>query len=206
MIDVEENKTNAFLTTDTDLEAVVSLAMVSETLPKVTKVSHYWKWVIIAMHNALQGYMVLALRGTCGLNVLDKKCREELIAARKRGSKDLPNLRLDGFMDLYQKIKRDKQMLLYTNSKSFRPRGSQTESVKSLNRLRNDFIHFLPKCLSVQVDGLPRVIKDCSDIVEFLAFECGNVVWYEEENKSKTGKLIATIRTNLSELNNLYSS
>lgn len=48
------------LDTDEALEAVLSLEMVRDQLLKVEQNLHYWKWVIIALHNALQGYMVLA--------------------------------------------------------------------------------------------------------------------------------------------------
>jgi hypothetical protein len=198
--DVEENKMNLWLRTDEHLEAVVSLEMVSATLPRVMEDVHYWKWVIIALHNALQGYMVLALTGPNGLNVLKEKCRQEWITARQRGDKIMPERRLDDFLTLYKKIKRDDLMLIYMGSQSFKPGGTQTENIKLLNELRNDFIHFLPKFLSLDVQGLPRTVNDCIDMIEFLAFECGNILWLEEENETKTKDVILKIRSELHKL------
>jgi hypothetical protein len=195
-----------WLRTDEYLEAVVSLEMVSDTLPKVMNDVHYWKWVLIALHNALQGYMVLALRGSDGLNVLTDKCRQKWIATRKRGHGAPLERRLDSFENLYKKIERDDLMLVLMHSQPFKSHGTQTESVELLKQLRNDFIHFLPKCLSLPVHDLPGVVNDCVDIIEFLAFQCGNILWYEKENETKTRALIATIRTNLSELNDLYGA
>jgi hypothetical protein len=56
--------TQLALTTDTLSDAVFSLRMTAECLDKVLDDPHYWKWVIIALHNALQGFMVNALRLT----------------------------------------------------------------------------------------------------------------------------------------------
>ena len=68
------------------------------------------------------------------------------------------------------------RMMMYGHSQPFKPQGTQTESVKMLNHLRNEFIHFLPKGWSLEASGLPQVVKDCVNIIAFLAFECGNVL------------------------------
>jgi hypothetical protein len=217
--------TDLWLSTDEGLEAVFSLEMVSECLPKVSENIYYWKWVLIALHNALQGFMVLALRGSDSLNVLTKKCAEKWLAARERRDKTFPERRLDGFWNLYKKIqtgretydeglktgsylyrKPDDLMLMYGNSQPFRPHGTQDESVKMLNDLRNDFIHFLPKQSLLGVHGLPRVVDDCVNIINFLAFECGNILWYEEGHKIKTRDLIATIRSHIALLKPFYEA
>lgn len=207
---------DVWLDTDETREAVVSLEMVAECLQKVNRNVHYWKWVVIALHNALQGYMVLALKGTDGFNVVTRECRKEWIAARKRQDEWFPERRLDSLLNLYKKIQRgralyDQQvklncylprgpgdlMLMYDGSQPFKPRGTQNKSVKLLHELRNDFIHFLPRSWLLQVSGLPRVVDDCIDIIEFLAFECGNILWHEKDLETKTRELIKKIRDGL---------
>ena len=68
----------------------LSLEMVSETLAKVLDNIYYWKWALIALENALQGYMVLALKGTSSINVLKEKCAQKFEAAWERGDEVLP--------------------------------------------------------------------------------------------------------------------
>jgi hypothetical protein len=210
---------NPWLSTDETVEAVTSLEMVSETLPKVIDDVRYWKWVLIALHNALQGYMVLALKGTDSFNVLTPECQKQWMEADRRDDKVWPERRLDSFQNLYKKIKKgrkrydedaklgrsssrgpDDLMLMFVDSQPFKPRGTQTKSVEMLRILRNDFIHFLPKGWLLQVSGLPRVVSDCIDIIEFLAFQCGNILWHEKENETKTKDLIMNIRSELSKL------
>jgi hypothetical protein len=153
--------------------------------------------------------MVLALKGSDGLNVLTKECEKEWIAAFKRDDKVFPERKLDTFLNLYKKIKSGRslyeqrvktgrisyrkysdRMMMYVHSQPFKPQGTQTESVKMLNALRNKFIHFLPMGLSLDARGLPQVVKDCVSIIGFLAFECGNVIWNDEELETKTKELV----------------
>ncbi len=212
---------DTWLRTDEALEAVLSLELVSDSLPKILDNSHYWKWVLISLRNALQGYMVLALKGSNSLNVLTKECAEKWIAAWKNHDSIFPERKLDSFLNLYKKIKKGRKqyeeeirlghshtlkrtrsdlMLMYANSQPFKPRGTQTQSVKMLNDLRNEFIHFLPKGLSLQASGLPQVVEDCVDIIEFLAFKCGNVLWHDGTLKLKTKELVDGIMQQIQEI------
>ena len=147
--------------------------MVSECLPKVLDNIYYWKWVLIALHNALQGYMVLALGGSGSPNILTKECATERMAAERRDDDVLPAPKLDNFLNLYKKIKAGRKlydeqlkvghilprkssdlMMMNVRSQPFKPHGTQTQSVKMLNKLRNDYIHFSPKGWSLGVHGL----------------------------------------------------
>jgi hypothetical protein len=201
---------------DEALEAVLSLEMVCEQLPKAATNPDYWKWVVIALHNALQGYMVLALKGPDGLNVLNKESAKEWKAACKSGSRYAPERWQARFLKLYERIQEGTEareeegrldfgdlkpesgsMMMYMDSRPFRPVGTQDESVTMLNYVRNEFIHFLPQGLSVEVSGLPRVVADCIDIISFLAFDCNNVVWYDPAHEDRTRNLIAQVRDQL---------
>jgi hypothetical protein len=97
-------KRDLWLSTDESVEAVLSLEMVSETLPKVLDNIHYWKWVLIALHNALQGYIVLALKGSGGLNIL-KECAQRWIAAERREDDVFPERKLDNFLNFIRKLR-----------------------------------------------------------------------------------------------------
>lgn len=186
-----------WLRTDEAQQAVLALRMASEQLSRVTANPHHWQWVIIGLHNALQGFMVLALRGTNNLNVLTDKCAMEWMAAYERGDSKYPEPKLDNFLNLYKKIN-SARMNMYIHSQHFKPRGTQGRSIKKLNSLRNELIHFVPKGWSLEVSGLPQIVADCLDAISFLAFQCGNVFWHDAELESQTKELIENARRDVS--------
>ena len=150
--------------------------------------------------------MVLALKGSGGLNILTKECAQRWIAAERRDNDVFPERKLDNFLNLYKKIKRARLMMMFVDSQPFKPHGTQTESVKMLHKLRNNYIHFLPMGWLLGVHGLPRVAADCLDIIEFLAFECGNMLWHDPHLERKTKDLVAQVKSHLATLNELYGT
>jgi hypothetical protein len=188
------------LRTDEVLDAVTSLEMFCELLSKVTDNLHYWKWAVVALHNALQGYMVLALRGSNITNVLTEDCRKELQKSLKSQGTLGPPLKLEYFLELYKAIQSD-QMERPLDGQRFRPQGTQTESVGSLHNDRNNFIHFVPRNLWLPETDLLQVSKDCIDIIHFLAFECGSIIWDDDALGAKTRNLIEQAMVQLENLN-----
>ena len=197
---------NWFETNETQ-EAVLSLQMMSEQLDHLAKSGnkHYWTWIIIGLHTALNGFMVLALRGTNDLNVLPEKCAKQWLTAYDSNSGKYPEKRLDSFLNLYNKIKSEK-MNLYTNSKLFIPKATQDSSVEKLNSLRNDFIHFIPKVWLIEPSYFIQIVYDCLDIISFLAFDCGNVMWQEEDLETQTRELIEKAKKSVALIKKTYSS
>lgn len=192
-----------WLRTDEAQEAVLALEMVKERPSKVAEEPYHWKWVILALHSSLQGFMVLALRGSDRLNALTNHSAKQWIEAYRIGDDQLQKPKLDTFLNLYEKIQSG-QMMIYGISKVFMPTGTQTDSVRRLNRLRNDFTHFLPKGWSLEVSGLPRVVNDCLAIISFLALESRNILWHEEAFEAKTKALIEQIQQEIGALTEAY--
>ena len=185
-----------WLRTDETLEAVSSLEMVAISLKNVENDLYQWKWSILALHNSLQGFMVLALRGGSGLNCLKDHIAIEWLRAYRAGDK-LPKEELDGFLNLYKKIKNPERMRFYVNSKPFNPSGTQGDSIKRLNRLRNEFVHFVPKGWSLEITGLPNIFLDCLHIIEFLGWKCGNIFWHEKMNSKRAKRAISISKKTL---------
>jgi hypothetical protein len=196
-----------FLEIDETQDALISLQMMNKQLDNLERTGNtqYWKWVIIGLHNALNGFMVLALRGTNNLNVLTEKCAKQWLIAYYSNNGKYPEPKLDNFLNLYKKIKSGK-MNLYSISKSFTPSGIQDISVKKLNKLRNDFVHFVPKNWLIEVSGMPQISDDCLDVISFLAFDCGNVMWQEDDLETQTRELIEKAKQSLALIKKAYSS
>jgi len=172
-----------FLKTNEHEEAVSSLEVFTISLENVSEDVYYWKWAILALHNSLQGFMVLALRGGNGILPLKDHIAEAWLKAYREG-KDYPKEELDTFLNLYKKIKSN-NMNFFGHSIKFMPKGTQGYSVKKLNRLRNDFIHFLPKSYLLEVSVLPKICLDCISIIEFLGWKCGNIHWYYDKQEAR---------------------
>jgi hypothetical protein len=167
-----------YLKTNEFEEAVSALEMVAELVTGMTDDRYRWKWIILSVHQALQGFMVLALRCGDGLRPLKDKVAAAWLQAYRQGG-EYPREELDSFLNLYKKIKSDR-MLFYQHSMKFLPVGTQGWSVKKLNSLRNDFIHFLPRAYLLEISGVPQICLDCLELVEFLGWQCGNILWHNE--------------------------
>jgi hypothetical protein len=191
-------------------DAVFSLRMVAECLAKVKEESHYLKWVIIALHNTLQGFMVSALCNGNDFPVIESvkaKIIECPACGHKTELQALKNERLIPFGTLYKRIKSPYYMQRVVFGKPFRPSGTQGKSVKKLIVwMRNSFIHFTPKGLFLRPLFYLPVVKDVIDVVSFLALESGNIFFNPEVLRSQTEKLIEEIRVITNELDKYYTA
>lgn len=150
--------------------------MAAEFSSNLTSDLHLWRWVIIALHNAAQGVMVLSLRHSNGLLALTDESYVSWVSAYEK-NKTLPPEKLDTYLNLYKKVKCKQWGQIGGNSR-FVPQGSEGGDIKRLNSLRNQFIHFTPKGWSLEVSGLPRICLASARLVSFLALETTNVFWH----------------------------
>ena len=167
--------------------------------------TYYWKWIIIALHNAMQTFMVLALKGSNGLAVLRKKSAEEWLIAYESGL-DTPETKLDSFLSLFKKIK-NKYILQYGMSKKFKCNSKINNSVKRINNeFRNFFVHYQPGLWSIELVGLPEILLNCTTIIQFCGWESGNVFWSDKKLERKAKDELRKLRKNLSILKKTYAS
>ena len=184
----------AYLRTDTQEEAISALQMAASSLEAIAIDCYRWKWAVLALHAAVQGFMVLGLRGSNDFEVLSSAAAKDWLAAVEAGDPPpLDQKRLDSFLGLYRKVKSDR-MLRYVNSKQFRPGKTHDRSLAMLNELRNEFTHFLPKHWSLEVSGLPSICGDCLDLIEFLGWDSGNVMWIDEGSETRAHRALAEAR------------
>lgn len=148
--------------------------MAGQFLSRIEEDKYYWKWMLVALHNSLQGFMACSLSGGDGLAILKDRMAQKWLAAQRDGL-PLPRGELDTFLNLYKKIK-SKQMLVNADSRQFIPRGRQDWSMRKLNRLRNHFVHYTPKSWTLEVSDLPKTSRDCIQVINFLVYKSGNIV------------------------------
>lgn len=194
-----------WLRTNSFRETVSALEACADELHLIERDPYRWKWVILALHGALQGMMVLALQGSHGLHVLREEDAARWLEAHARGGPYPTDLKLDDFLSLYDKIKSD-LMLMYSHSNKFRPQGAQGANVKQLNRFRNEFVHFTPRVWALELTGLPAVCSDCLDIADFLARQSNNVTWPDSGLAAQASGAFEAARASLASLRRGYES
>jgi len=84
-----ERKRDDWLEIDNLQNAILSLEMAVEYMGRIPANLKYWKWVIIGIHNCLQSFMVLALRGSTPVNIMSKKDAEKWLKAYEAFSQHL---------------------------------------------------------------------------------------------------------------------
>lgn len=191
-----------WLRTDELEESVSALRMMRDTALKVPNDVYQWKWIVIASHNALQGFMVLALRNGNNLTIMPEKLAGKWLEAY-RAEMPLPEERLDSFPNLYKKIKGEDMERLVL-SRRFTATDEHDRCVRKLQELRNDFIHFIPRGWSVEVSGLPSICLTVVEIIEFLGWESFNVLWYREGQREEAECIIAELKLTLAYVNEQY--
>lgn len=189
-----------WLRTNERKEAVNSLEKTYQFLLEVHEDPYNWKWVIIALHNATQAFMVLALMGTASLNVI--KYREKWFEAIRLGNEYPKQQSLLNFLKLYNDIKLKNRMMQNISSKLFLCSEEIDGSMEKINELRNNFIHFIPCSWSIEIALFPEICKQVLSVVEFLILESGNVRFYDDDEFEKVNlaELITKMKSVLGEL------
>lgn len=166
-----------YLRTDEREEAVRSLEWAATQSLLIEKDPYLWKWVLVSLHNAVQGFLVLALWNGNGLLTMKPKLAAKWLKALE-DSAPFPGDRLDDFLSLYEKAK-DSESFHLVGASPFAPGANHDRSMKRLNEFRNEFIHFTPKGWSLELAGLPAICLDVLAIVRHFGWETTPINWYE---------------------------
>ena len=186
----ERNPMPKYLETDEATEVFVTLTALSDFLQRSSNDVYYWKWVFIALHNAVQGAMVVALRRSDGFGPIQEKIERKWHEEYQKTGKSLPiDERLLRFLELYEKIKTP-GMLQNATIKCYSPPGGQDRAMTKLNDIRNEFIHFTPKGWSLELTGAPELCLEVVDVIDFLTKHCmGFIITAEISSESYSENL-----------------
>jgi hypothetical protein len=179
-------------------EAVKDLEKTRDELQVTRDDPHAWKWVVIATHNALQGFMVAALEAGSGLPSLTPKSVERFAAWHSNPTDPPPRQFTMTFEDLYKAVK-GLRMRQRVDSTPVLGDEQRDRSIALLNILRDRFMHF-PGALTwyLELDGLPRIINAAADVCHALAFESNNVSWpLDSDLAERASSAFQAIRANL---------
>jgi len=179
-----------WLRTDEKENAVDSLEMTAELLKRMkdTKRKSLWKWISISLFNTLYGFCICAIQGTNPDRVkeIDKRTgqfKNELIS----------------FPEALKRTQDQKWMHQFTHSQTLTLTTDQKQNIEKLRKdIRNNFEHFTPKGWSIEVSGMPKIVSDATDLIEFLALSSGNPLWdTDSKQEQRIRNAIGKIRSNL---------
>lgn len=180
---MNNNSSDYYLRIDEKQNTLDSLHKTRVFLAKVDEDEFYWKWAMIALHNAVYGSMVLVLLGT----------NPEKVRAKSK-SKDGEE-KLIGFREAFRRVQDKEVMRMYTNSKfvcitsdaekykrmpEYKDKAEffspeLRESIEHLNNyIRNQFMHYYPASISFGKGGFVQIIEDVTRLIEFLLLRSGN--------------------------------
>lgn len=192
-----------YLRTNEEYETANAMQMAAQFASGLPTDLHLWRWVIISLHNAAQGSMVLSLRHGNSLLALTDESHKAWMAAYNKGE-TLPPEKLDGYLNLYKKVKHKDLGQIGGNTR-FSPEGSEGGDIKRLNSLRNEFIHFTPKGWSLEIDGLPRIALAVARLISFLALETNNVFWHTADARGRLLDAHESFTKSMHGLQSLYA-
>jgi hypothetical protein len=119
------------------------------------------------LFNALYGFCICAIQGTNSDRVKERDSKTGRF-------KD----KLISFQEAFKRTQEDGWMRQYTHSQTLSPTGDQKISIQNLkDMIRNKFEHFTPKGWSIETSGMPQMVLDITDVIEFLALGSGNPNW-----------------------------
>ena len=151
-----------------------------ETIPDETR----WKWVSISLHGAVYGFAICALKGSsaeCRRVVYDKKGERWVIGIKRA---------IAWCQD-------EKRMRQYTNSKALTLSPDEESAICLLiDQLRNNFEHFDPKGWSIEISGMPEIVRHVLRVIEFLVLGSGNVT-LDDKQMDRFNAAVGRIKTAL---------
>lgn len=190
-----------WLHTDERSDVLVSLAMLNRALDGGATDSAAWKWIVIATHSALQSAIACHL-GAVGNSFLvaRQEDAEEWLRAHEDGA-PYPEMMMDSFPNLYDKFKK-----IDVYGYKFSPKDQQGRSIKKINEYRNEFVHFMSKGWSLQLDGLPKMCIDCLAVIGELNQHTLHVQWEDDVQRTSFGSLLDSCLAKLKRLEGQYGT
>lgn len=189
-----------FLNLNEETNAYDSLEKFSFFLEKTKEDPTFWKWAIVALHNTLYGLMILVLKGTTSLNVINPKKTKKILLWKRvyslmilvlKGTNPLNIIKNKSkhiiyFQEAFKRIQK-KQFTQTGLGKGipFNAEKKHKDSVKRLNsELRNRFMHFIPGVWGIEINLLRKITKDCMEIIEYCLFKSGNIAMHDTCGRS----------------------
>lgn len=172
-----------YVRTDTAEDAVSSLELAADFLKRAADDDRYWKWFVVALHAGIQSLFALTLEAGNGFLVQKPGVMRAMLAAHETGE-EAPLPHMDNFLKLYKKVQRVENLrssdCLPVESSPARDRDH-----KSLDDLRNNFLHFNTKSWSIELELILESARGCTEVAKFILSGSRAIFWPEEHHQQR---------------------
>jgi hypothetical protein len=175
-------------------DAVLSIELAAEKFQRVQTSPTLWKWVIVALQNAVQGAMVLALAGTDGCGALYPKSQRQNREWLENPTNIRPRVEIADFNTLLARIQRPEML------EGPVPQLSEEDcrNLKRLNELRRQFAHYNPTGWGIELQYMVNIVPVAADVFEHLMTTQGRPnIHLTEDQRQRMRLSLATIRATL---------
>lgn len=172
-------------------DAVLSIELAAEKFSDEQNNSTMWKWVVIAMQNAVQGAMLLALTGTDGCGALNPKSQKLNREWLHNPTQNRPKMQMADYNTLLAWIQRDDLMLAPV------PRLSEEDfrNLARLNELGRQFAHYNPVGWGIELQYTLNIVPVVADIYDHLTTTKPRPnIHFSGNQKLRMKKSLATLR------------
>ena len=180
-----------YIRTGTAEDAVSSLELAAEFFEQAKLDERYWKWFIVALHAGIQGTFVLALEGSDGLLVQKPGVMKATLSADRTGNVP-PQQYMDNLLKLYKKLQRP-EYLRSVNSQPIAASQKHECALSSLDSLRNEFLHFNAKSLSIERELVIVRARESLEVAMFLLAESRSILWREHSHEERAKAAITRL-------------
>ncbi len=159
---------------DRQSDAQASLDEFCYCLERVSKDDSAWKYAIISIHSALQGYICICLRNGDSFQTWNERNIKKWLAAY-RSNTDLPNTRLDFFLELYEKAFSDETRI-------------NRDAIEWINEQRNSLVHFNTDSLSIHRESAVACCKQAFEAIKLTPVKAKGIFFYDDSQSQAFGQ------------------
>lgn len=128
-----------------------------------------WKYAIISLHNALQGYLCISLRNGNSFQTWNERHLKKWLKAYE-SKMELPKTKLDFFMELFDK--------------AFSPEHNiNRDNIEWLNDIRNELVHFNNDNFSIHKESAIRCCYEALAAIKLTPSIANGIFFYDEQQK-----------------------
>lgn len=168
-----------YLRTDSLDDALSSFELASLFFDQAQSDNRYWKWFVIAMHSGVQGCFALALAKSHGLLVQKPGVAAKMLAAIEART-EIPSPHMDNFLRLYSKLQSE-GIFKSTEDLPVQRSREQEEGLKSLDELRDEFLHFNTKSWSIELALIETAARAAIGVAQSLLLKNSVIQIYDDD-------------------------
>ena len=158
---------NEYIRLDRQSDAKASLDEFCHCIERLPVDDSAWKYALISMHSALQGYICISLNAGNGFQTWSERHLKKWINAYENGT-NFPDTKLDFFMGLYDKAYSTEQSITRDN-------------IDWLNNTRNSLVHFNTDSFGIHRESAIVCCKEALEAIKLAPSIALGLFFYSED-------------------------